>query len=73
MAWRTGSAMSRTASGVMLLMLMLSLAGSCAAMSALKREVNSAPTSEAPSVAPIWRKKLLPAVAVPTMRWGNSF
>ena len=35
--------------------------------------MNSAPTSDAPSVEPICRKKLLAAVAVPTMACGNSF
>lgn len=44
-----------------------------AATSAVKRMVNSAPTSAVPTEAPICRKKLLAAVAVPTMAWGNSF
>ena len=62
-----------TKSGVMRFMLMLSTCGSLAAKSAVRRDVNSAPTSDAPSVEPICRKKLFAAVAVPTMACGNSF
>ena len=43
------------------------------ATSAVRRMVNSAPTSAVPTEAPICRKKLFAAVAVPTMAWGNSF
>ena len=35
--------------------------------------MNSEPTTAEPTVAPTWRKKLLEAVAVPTIRLGTEF
>ena len=39
----------------------------------LSRDTNRDPTTAEPTVAPTWRKKLLDAVAVPTIRWENEF
>ena len=48
-------------------------AGSRSVRSWASRLANRLPTTAEPRVAPIWRKKLFDAVAVPTSRSGKEF